>query len=79
MKYCMRSFNICLPILISIYLGLFSDSFTTNKHTLLLHLDGDDIIIIIIILLKRNMFKTRYRKQDATVNSHSHYLFPVKP
>jgi len=67
-EYCRRSFKICLPILISIYLGLFSDSFTTNKHTLLLQLDGDAIIII-IILLKRNMFKT-----DVTESKKSHSI-----
>jgi hypothetical protein len=48
----MMSFKICLAISISIYLGLFSDSFTTNKHTLLLQVDGDAIIIIIIIEAK---------------------------
>jgi hypothetical protein len=47
MKYFMRSFKICLAISISIYLVPSSDNFTTNKHTLLLHLDGDAIIIII--------------------------------
>ena len=51
MKYCMRSFKICLAISVSIYLGLFSDNFTTNKHTMLLHLDGDTIVIIIIIII----------------------------
>jgi hypothetical protein len=52
MKFCKRSFKICLALSISIYLVIFRDSLTTNKHTLLLHLDGDAIIIIIFIIIE---------------------------